>query len=281
MAQAARDYTEEELSALGTPSTLLTEHMKAHPGPSKFGSDAPSTDINSIRANRIAHLETRRPQYPISGPIPDIVSEKDVFVDYPAANSKIQVRVYSATHPSDSVKYSGAPVILLMHEGGFMLGDISDEEHNARLFVSSFDCVVLNIEYMLAPENPFPVGVKSCYHILETLCSSPKTFHPLANPSLGVIVGGSSAGGNIAAVLAHHARQNKLTPPVTGAWLGVPFIAPPQLVPEKYRSLFNSHSLHVDPVLDGGEDDATLKELYAAIQISDFNDPLVGFHPPF
>lgn len=276
-----KTYTEDELAALGTPSDLLTEQLKAYPG-LPFNEEEVA-DINKMRKVRIAHLETRRPHYPIPGPIPEIVSETDVFVDFPASNSQIQVRVYSSVHPSEKAKASGVPVIMLMHEGGFMLGDISDEEHNARLFASSFDCVVLNVEYLLAPENPYPASVDSCYHILETLCSSPKTFHPLANPSLGIVLGGSSAGGNLTAVLSHQARQNKLKPPVTGQWLGVPFIAPTSMIPGKYKSLAHSQNLRVDPTLDPGENEATLTGLLVGIGVKDNDDPKVSalFYPSY
>ncbi|ETN37166.1 uncharacterized protein HMPREF1541_08156 [Cyphellophora europaea CBS 101466] len=279
---ATRTYTQEELVALGVPSSLLTEHMKTHPPPPPF---EVVSDMNGMRKARIVHLETRRPDFPIPGAIPDLVEENDVYVDYPPQNCKIQVRVYAPVDLGEAARSSGLPMIVLMHEGGFMLGDISDEEHNARLFASSFDCIVLNVEYLLAPEHPFPIGVKSCYHVLEALASSPKTFHSLANPSQGLILGGSSAGGNLSAVLAHHARQQKLSIPVTGQWLGVPFIATAELIPEKFKQMFQSQSLRVDPVLDPGEDEATNHKLFEVCQVKDPSDPLItpfspALYPP-
>lgn len=270
-------YTQDELSALGTPSPLLIEHMKEYPPPGSFDSEAYDPNVDRTRKARIAHLKTRRPFFPIPGPIPDIVNESDIFVDYPPAKTKLQVRVYSATDLSGVDQSSGVPIIVLMHEGGWMLGDMSDEEHNARLFASSFDCVVLNIEYLLMPEHPFPASIKSCCHVLETLCSSPKTFHPLADPSLGIVLGGSSAGGNLTAVLAHYARQERLEPPVTGQWLSVPFITPTELVPDKYKALFNSHSSRVDPVIDPGDTEETFKTLYNTLQIKTLDDALVSY----
>jgi acetyl esterase/lipase len=269
-----REYTQDELSTMSKPCQALTDHMKDFPPP-KHASVEDNLPINDIRKNRITHLETRRADYPISGPIPDLVTETDIYIPYPAANTNIQVRVYASTSLTSNAS-QGVPVIVLMHEGGWMLGDISDEEHNARLFASSFSCVVLNVEYLLAPENPFPASPKSSYHVLQTLCASPGTFHPAADPFLGLILGGSSAGGNLAAVLAQYSRQQKLNPPVTGQWLSVPFITTEETLPEKYKAMMQSIGNRLDPILDPGENGATLTELGQALQIKDFDDPLVS-----
>jgi acetyl esterase/lipase len=270
-----KTYTQEELSRIGTPSKALVEQMKQYPGPNLYGSEGASVTVDDVRKARISHLETRRPYYPVPGPIPELVEEKDVYVDYPEADRKIQIRVYCSTDVSTTAA-ARLPVIMLMHEGGWKLGDISDEEHNARLFASSFDCVVLNVEYLLTPEYPFPASARSCYHVLETLCSAPTTFHSAADPSLGIVVGGSSAGGNLSAVLAHLSRQNRLQPPVTGQWLGVPFITPTELVPAKYKQFFSSNRLRVDPIIDPGENEVIINSVYDDLRIKDRNDPLVS-----
>lgn len=266
-----RTYTTDELTALGTPHKSLQAAMKINPGPPPFTLEE-SKDFNAMRSKRIAYLDTQRGDYPVPGPIPDLVTEQDVYINF--NDIKIQVRVYSSAQPPKQQQH--LPVVVLMHEGGFMLGDITDEEHNARLFVSSFDCIVLNIEYPLAPENAFPIGIKGCYHVIETLCTAPETFHVLADPSKGLVLGGSSAGGNLSAVLMHYSRQQKLAPPVTGTWLGVPFLFPTHMVPDRYKSLLHSNDMRVDPVLDQGEDEETFKALYQAIQIGEMDDPLVG-----
>jgi acetyl esterase/lipase len=267
----AQKFTREELSVAGQRSPLLTEYLKTSPKPPTFDQ---YPDITEMRQKRFEHLEALRPQYPVDGAIPDLVVEKDVYIPYPAlADVEIQVRVYS---PKEVSTQDCLPVILLFHEGGFMVGDISDEEHNARLFVSSFDCIVLNVEYLLAPEHKFPNGILSCYHILEKLSSSPSTFHPQADPSKGIIVGGSSAGGNLAAVLCHHSRQNKLSPPVTGQWLSVPIIVQDETLPEKYKDMWHSRESHVDPVLDAGEDQVLFKALFAVLGVETMDGPLVS-----
>jgi acetyl esterase/lipase len=270
------DYTLDELKALGTRSQALQDELKRNPGPVTLKEI--QHDISLSRTERIAYLDTQRDKYPIPGPIPDVVREEDVYVDYPTSGTKIQVRVYSPANSGSGADEAGLPVIVLMHEGGFILGDISDEQHNARLFVASFDCVVLNVEYLLAPENAFPNAHLSSYHIIETVCLAPETFHPLADPAKGLVLGGSSAGGNLSLILAHHARQQKLSPPVTGVWLGVPFVFPLEKVPAKYKFLYHSGSKRDDPIIDPGENEEGFKGMLAASQISDLDSPLVRLH---
>src|SRR5436305_973828 len=100
----------------------------------------------------------------------------------------------------------------------------------------------------LAPEHPFPTGINDSWDALKWAAANASSLK--ANPEIGFIVGGASAGGNIAAVLALRARDEELSPPLTGQYLCVPALLHPANVPEKlkheYLSRFNN--LH-DPVL--------------------------------
>lgn len=72
-----------------------------------------------------------------------------------------------------------------------------------------------------------------------------------ADPSKGFLVGGSSAGGNIAAVLELEARDKKLSPPLTGAWLNIPATCSPEVVPQKWKQYYKSYEQNHDaPGLD-------------------------------
>lgn len=64
------------------------------------------------------------------------------------------------------------------------------------------------------------------------------------------MVGGTSAGGNLTAVLAHLARDEKLSPPLTGQYLSIPAMLPESVVPEKYKEFYLSHEQNENaPVL--------------------------------
>lgn len=70
-----------------------------------------------------------------------------------------------------------------------------------------------------------------------------------ADPSKGFIVSGASAGGNLAAVAAHEAADAKLSPPLTGVFLCIPFLVHPDAVPEKYKPHYNSWEENKDAMI--------------------------------
>jgi len=90
-----------------------------------------------------------------------------------------------------------------------------------------------------------------------------------ATPSRGLIVGGASAGGNIAAALALYARDTRFSPPVTGQYLCVPCLLPDEKVPSRLAHLYKSLKESLDdPVLK--LDKAALNAIYEP----DFESPL-------
>jgi acetyl esterase len=98
------------------------------------------------------------------------------------------------------------PAFLHIHGGGFVNGSI-DWIYNAakcaRICVGA-GCVVATAEYRLAPEFRFPTAAEDCY---SALCWLVDRAEDLAIDPTRVVVGGESAGGNLAAVLALMARD--------------------------------------------------------------------------
>ncbi|CAO2654069.1 Nn.00g108020.m01.CDS01 [Neocucurbitaria sp. VM-36] len=208
--------------------------------------DITGSDFFKQRAGRAAHLERLRHLYPIPGPIPDTVTETmhDVTT---RDGSTIRVRVYQ---PVKGPPEGGSPLIMMYHEGGWSMGDLTDEDLNCRMFTRDLGAVCVNVEYRLAPEHKFPTGVHDCYDALKwAIANSPKLS---ATPARGLIVGGASAGGNLAAVLALLSRDEKLEPPITGQYLCVPALLPDTNVPSHLAHLYESRAKSVDdPVLKG------------------------------
>jgi acetyl esterase/lipase len=155
---------------------------------------------------------------------------------------------------------------MMYHEGGFSMGDLTDEDLNCRMFTRDLGAVCVNVGYRyisspsnshsitkpssLAPEHKFPVGVNDCWDALKwAIANSPALK---ATPTRGLIVGGASAGGNIAAVLALRSRDENLSPPITGQYLCVPALLPDTDVPPHLAPLYQSRTTSVnDPVLKG------------------------------
>lgn len=195
------------------------------------------------RAFRAEHLARQRPYYPIPGPIPE-VQERDVQLEM-RDGVHITARVYS---PTSDAGIGARPLYVAFHEGGWCFGDLTDEEMNCRLFSRELGAVCVNVDYRLAPEHLFPTGINDCWDALKWVARNAKSLG--ANPEKGFIIGGASAGGNLSAVLAHVARDEKLDPPLTGQYLCVPALIPPASVPERYRAEYISTTENVfDPVL--------------------------------
>ena len=230
------------------------------------------TELPKLRLDRRKHIDSKVRHQPISGPIPEQVTEKEVHVTA-SDGFQIPVTVYSSTSLSDKAR-AGLPVVVLMHEGGWHLGDRVDEEVNSRLFVRDLDCVVLNVEYRLAPEMRFPRYVEDCYEVLQHLATDAQSFHELAKPDMGIVLGGSSAGGNLAATLAQKARVDDLQPSVTGQWLSVAALLPSEVVPEKYAAEYVSGKENMqDPVIGEltGERWKAMEDMLGLKNVDDIN----------
>jgi acetyl esterase/lipase len=78
----------------------------------------------------------------------------------------IPVTVYKPEKP----RQGGAPLIVLYHGGGFVIGDRGGEELNSRLVAAKLGCIAVNVEYRLAPEHPFPIPANDAWDALKWVC---------------------------------------------------------------------------------------------------------------
>ena len=103
------------------------------------------------------------------------------------------------------------PGLLFVHGGGWFQGDLDTSEVESGHLATAVGCVVVHVDYRLAPEHPFPTP-------LEDVVAAWSWLHASAG-SLGidtsrVAVGGASAGGNLAAALCLVARDRGLAMPI-------------------------------------------------------------------
>jgi acetyl esterase/lipase len=130
---------------------------------------------------------------------------------------------------------NGCPLIILAFGGGWIAGDNEQMAIEARALVRSFSAVVVNISYRLAPEHKFPKSWEDAWDNLVWIVA-----HALelgADPSQGIIMGGTSAGASLTAVCARKAQIEPLAYPLTGQWLNAPPVLSKHQVPEKWRHL--------------------------------------------
>lgn len=177
------------------------------------------------------------------GDAPPEVKVTEVFYST-EDGTKMRAKLYQPVNPPKD----GSPLIVMYHGGGFCLGIPEGEELACRNFVQAFGAVCLSPAYRLAPEFKFPHAIKDSFDALKFAAANAQSWG--ADPSSGFIIGGTSAGGNITACLAHLARDENLSPPLTGQYLSIPAVLPHDVVPEKYKPYYLSYEQNAEaPVL--------------------------------
>lgn len=132
--------------------------------------------------------------WPYSGsPVLKVGEVKDI---QPCPNFTIRVFTPKGDPPA-----SGWPLVLWMHGGAFAVGNIDSDNDVCSLMCRDARCVVINIDYRLAPEHPFPAGLDDCVETLKW-CTSAYAEEYLNIDRTKIVIGGVSAGGNLAAVLS-------------------------------------------------------------------------------
>jgi acetyl esterase len=115
-------------------------------------------------------------------------------VEVPGAAGPLAARLYSpAGVPSP------APLLVYLHGGGWVVGDLDTHDQPCRFLAQHVGVRVLSVDYRLAPEHPFPAAVDDSVAAIRHAIEEAERFG--ADPAR-VAVGGDSAGGNLAAAAA-------------------------------------------------------------------------------
>lgn len=122
----------------------------------------------------------------------------------PGPVGQIPIRVYT---PQGTEPF---PVLIFFHGGGFVLGSIKIYEELCRALTNGADCIVVSVDYRVAPEHKFPAAVEDCYAATKWVAGNAKA---IGGDPTHIAVGGDSAGGNLAAVVSLMARDQG-TPPL-------------------------------------------------------------------
>ena len=99
------------------------------------------------------------------------------------------------------------PCLLFLHGGGWVLGDLKSHEGICRRIAAITGCCVMAVDYRLAPEHPFPAAVEDGATALQWTAAHAES---LGIDAKRMAVGGDSAGGNLAAVLALMGRDGNI-----------------------------------------------------------------------
>lgn len=119
----------------------------------------------------------------------------------PGPACEVPIRIYC---PSDQ---ANQPVILYLHGGGFVSGDLESHDPVCRMIANHVPAIVLAVNYRLAPEHPYPAAIDDCFLVLNWLLSNANS---VGGDSRRIAIAGDSAGGNLAAAVPLMARDQGL-----------------------------------------------------------------------
>ena len=97
------------------------------------------------------------------------------------------------------------PALIYFHGGGWVIGDLDSHDQACRALANATRCIVVAVDYRLAPEHKFPAAVEDAIAATRWIADHAQG---LGIDAGRLAVGGDSAGGNLAAVVSLHARDN-------------------------------------------------------------------------
>ncbi|KAJ1333218.1 acetyl esterase [Microdochium nivale] len=152
-------------------------------------------------------------------------------------------------------------LVVLVYGGGFCLGHWSHMGRHARALAYLLGVTVASVSYRLAPEYKFPQAPRDVWDSLVWLTSATglAALGGDVDPAQGLVVGGISAGANLATVVVQRdaagagmadqysgGGKPQLASPVTGLWASIPIYYEAETVPAKYQALWFARDQNAD-----------------------------------
>jgi acetyl esterase len=134
----------------------------------------------------------------LSGTPEKIFHVADRSISGPAG--EIPIRIYS---PNSS---TNLPILVFFHSGGFVAGNLDSEDTPLRAVTNRCGCIVVSVDYRLAPKNPYPAAPEDAFAATKWVSEHAAEF---GGDAQRIAVGGDGSGGNLAAVVTLMARDKK------------------------------------------------------------------------
>ncbi|HET6949490.1 MAG TPA: alpha/beta hydrolase [Acidimicrobiales bacterium] len=132
----------------------------------------------------------------VTGSRAEMASVRDLVA--PGPGGDVPVRVYVPTADPGP-----RPVLVYFHGGGWVIGSVETHESPVRALAAASGLTVVSVDYRLAPEHPFPAPLDDCLAAVRWVVANATDLD--VDPAR-LAVGGDSAGGNLAAVVAQQLR---------------------------------------------------------------------------
>jgi acetyl esterase len=98
------------------------------------------------------------------------------------------------------------PIFLFYHGGGWTIGSIKAYDRICQYISYKANCIVVSVDYRLAPEHPFPAATTDAIHAYNWVKENAEKIGGDRNK---IIISGDSAGGNLAAIVTHSLKEHK------------------------------------------------------------------------
>jgi acetyl esterase len=146
-----------------------------------------------LEAERAAYLQTA---IELGGAVEQVGRIEDVVIPR-ADGGRLRARAYWPMVPADALG-----VLVWLHGGGWYVGDVESFDRVSRQLANASGAVCLSVDYRLAPEHPYPAAVHDARAAVAWAAGD--GAQQLGADPARVVVGGDSAGGNLATVAARH-----------------------------------------------------------------------------
>jgi acetyl esterase len=172
---------------------MNSQVQAANDASAKLVALAPPSD-DPLTAARNAYRQI----IPLAGEPEPIHSIQNHLIE--ASGRQIPIRIYN---PSGG---SNQPAVIYFHGGWFIGGDLETHDRPLRALANAANCLVVAVDYRLAPEHPFPAAIDDGYTVLQWVASKGAEFNIDCNR---LAIAGDSAGGAIATVVARKSLELK------------------------------------------------------------------------
>jgi acetyl esterase len=175
---------------------MLLEQMKAHAARQR----APERRLSAEEKIVSVRQMMMRLIHPLEFPSEPVFRIENL--DLPGPAGSIPVRLYVPQAEMASPK--SVPMLLYFHGGGFVAGDLDSHDTLLRALANRARCLIISVGYRLAPENPYPAANDDASAALSWIVARGPE---IGADSMRVAVGGDSAGGLLAALVAQKANE--------------------------------------------------------------------------
>ena len=138
---------------------------------------------------------------PITNPDPpEVAKVEDLSIPAPFGNLPARLYVPKQVRKTDGL----SPCLVFFHGGGWVIGNLETHDVACRKLAVEGELIVISVDYRLAPEHKFPAAVEDAITATKWVAANAQA---LGVDASRLLVGGDSAGGNLAAVVALAARD--------------------------------------------------------------------------